>query len=269
MPYVSPAPMMQAIHCPRQRTTAARLVHRPLTSQSFGRGPIDRTRVSFPPLVQAKLRIGAQNDKFEQKADSVADKVMRMPEPGHGIASGGDYDSHGGMHFPAEEPAHVAHQFGPGERLASPVHIVMQAPNLIQRAVSYGGSNIRRDIDFFDPATAPAGNAFGTGITEIAVNGTVVAWKEAEPNELQGRFFPLPSYVKSGSDCVRAEGEINVNVTDQIRVLKNPPWTSTVRHGDLASFWRQTCARAWLRRWERPGDLRRKADAGRVPGMAH
>ncbi len=35
-----------------------------------------------PPLIQAKLKIGAPNDKYEQEADRVADQVMRMPEPG-------------------------------------------------------------------------------------------------------------------------------------------------------------------------------------------
>ena len=32
------------------------------------------------PIVQAKLRIGAPNDKFEQEADRVAEQVMRMPD---------------------------------------------------------------------------------------------------------------------------------------------------------------------------------------------
>ncbi|MHC4215591.1 MAG: eCIS core domain-containing protein, partial [Planctomycetota bacterium] len=31
--------------------------------------------------IQAKLKIGKPNDKYEQEADRVADKVMRMPEP--------------------------------------------------------------------------------------------------------------------------------------------------------------------------------------------
>jgi hypothetical protein len=33
------------------------------------------------PIVQARLRIGAPNDRFEQEADRLADAVMRMPEP--------------------------------------------------------------------------------------------------------------------------------------------------------------------------------------------
>ncbi|MCK5633444.1 MAG: hypothetical protein KAI06_00050, partial [Anaerolineales bacterium] len=32
--------------------------------------------------LQAKLKIGQPGDKYEQEADRVADKVMRMPEPG-------------------------------------------------------------------------------------------------------------------------------------------------------------------------------------------
>ncbi|KAF5427580.1 MAG: hypothetical protein C5S41_01305 [Candidatus Methanomarinus sp.] len=32
--------------------------------------------------LQTKLRIGQPNDIYEQKADRVADAVMRMPEPG-------------------------------------------------------------------------------------------------------------------------------------------------------------------------------------------
>ena len=43
---------------------------------------VDTKRLSSvsPPLIQPKLKIGAPNDKYEQEADRVADKVMRMPE---------------------------------------------------------------------------------------------------------------------------------------------------------------------------------------------
>ncbi len=34
-----------------------------------------------PGIVQPKLTIGAPNDKYEQEADRVADRVMRMPAP--------------------------------------------------------------------------------------------------------------------------------------------------------------------------------------------
>jgi hypothetical protein len=36
---------------------------------------------SIKTILQAKLKIGAPNDKYEQEADRVADQVMRMPTP--------------------------------------------------------------------------------------------------------------------------------------------------------------------------------------------
>jgi len=42
-------------------------------------GGCPRCRVGLP--IQAKLKIGDPNDKYEQEADRVADQVMRMPEP--------------------------------------------------------------------------------------------------------------------------------------------------------------------------------------------
>jgi hypothetical protein len=33
----------------------------------------------FLPIIEAKLRIGAPNDKYEQEADRIADEVMKMP----------------------------------------------------------------------------------------------------------------------------------------------------------------------------------------------
>lgn len=40
------------------------------------------TLPSLGKRLQAKLIIGAPNDKYEQEADQVADQAMRMPEPG-------------------------------------------------------------------------------------------------------------------------------------------------------------------------------------------
>jgi hypothetical protein len=34
-------------------------------------------------VIQAKLKIGEPNDKYEQEADRIADQIMRMPEPGY------------------------------------------------------------------------------------------------------------------------------------------------------------------------------------------
>lgn len=48
--------------------------------QRFARNDAGRnTRVIFP--VQAKLKLGRPNDRYEQEADRVADEVMRMPQP--------------------------------------------------------------------------------------------------------------------------------------------------------------------------------------------
>jgi LysM repeat protein len=46
---------------------------------------------SFPggnPFIQPKLKIGEPNDKYEQEADSTADRVMRMPEPKQSSVNG-------------------------------------------------------------------------------------------------------------------------------------------------------------------------------------
>ncbi|MGY6275064.1 eCIS core domain-containing protein [Methylomonas sp. MgM2] len=47
-------------------------------NHDFSRIPV-RSNTSF--LIQAKLKIGQPNDRFEQEADRIADQVMRMPAP--------------------------------------------------------------------------------------------------------------------------------------------------------------------------------------------
>ena len=47
-------------------------------SHDFSKIPV-RLNSSFP--IQAKLKIGQPNDKYEQEADRVAEQVMRMPDP--------------------------------------------------------------------------------------------------------------------------------------------------------------------------------------------
>jgi hypothetical protein len=37
--------------------------------------------LNSPCLVQARLKIGQRDDKYEQEADRIADQVMRMPDP--------------------------------------------------------------------------------------------------------------------------------------------------------------------------------------------
>ena len=78
-----------------QRTIGNQAVQRPLrtsgeelkaglngmASPLFGH---DFSRIHIHPpaaATQPKLKVGEPNDKFEQEADQVADKVMKMPEP--------------------------------------------------------------------------------------------------------------------------------------------------------------------------------------------
>jgi hypothetical protein len=75
-----PAVTTSLLQRPRRRTSS----HRPAPIQSGYLSPQRSIVVSaptpFPPVVQAKLRIGEPNDKYEQEADRVADTVMRMPD---------------------------------------------------------------------------------------------------------------------------------------------------------------------------------------------
>ena len=43
---------------------------------------------SFPGRMQAKVKIGEPNDKYEKEADAIADKVMSMPAKTQAIATG-------------------------------------------------------------------------------------------------------------------------------------------------------------------------------------
>ena len=54
--------------------------------QSFGTiqhmdGDNRKPLVLQPPLIQPKLAIGQPNDKYEQEAGRIADKVIAMPDP--------------------------------------------------------------------------------------------------------------------------------------------------------------------------------------------
>lgn len=63
-----------------QRSTAPQYSHPVIQlQQKIGNQAVQRLLQSRH--IQAKLTIGAPNDKYEQEADRVADQVMRMPEP--------------------------------------------------------------------------------------------------------------------------------------------------------------------------------------------
>jgi outer membrane protein OmpA-like peptidoglycan-associated protein len=74
---------MPAVTTSLQRPSRRTSSHRPAPIQSGSVSPQRRIVASTPtpflPVVQAKLRIGEPNDKYEQEAGRVADKVMHMP----------------------------------------------------------------------------------------------------------------------------------------------------------------------------------------------
>jgi hypothetical protein len=68
---------------PRHLRKSARVL-RPADSRSGFAKPAFQpsfTALTTAPEIQAKLKIGEPNDKYEQEADRVAEQVMRMPEP--------------------------------------------------------------------------------------------------------------------------------------------------------------------------------------------
>lgn len=83
----APASVDQALASPgRPLESALRQDTEQRFGHDFGSGlerPVARTTpTAFPstPVIQPKLRVGEPKDKFEQEADRVADKVMKMPE---------------------------------------------------------------------------------------------------------------------------------------------------------------------------------------------
>lgn len=66
-----------------QRSQPHALKHKPVMRFHTGRKyQQEKVRnILRAPVVQAKLKIGAPNDKYEQEADRVAEQVMRMPTP--------------------------------------------------------------------------------------------------------------------------------------------------------------------------------------------
>ncbi|MCP4687848.1 MAG: hypothetical protein GY859_07340, partial [Desulfobacterales bacterium] len=56
---------------------SSRMIQRNASSAHGGGRPSCQSRLP----IQAKLRIGASDDKYEKEADRLAEQVMRMPEP--------------------------------------------------------------------------------------------------------------------------------------------------------------------------------------------
>jgi hypothetical protein len=68
------------MHCTFAKKAEA-IHRRPLPAAAIGRTIARAATSRFLPIVQAKLHIGAPNDKYEQEADRAADQVITMPEP--------------------------------------------------------------------------------------------------------------------------------------------------------------------------------------------
>lgn len=62
-------------------TTAAQSAEKPFFEKAGG-GDFFKPGAGKAPAVQAKMTVNKPGDKFEQEADKMADKVMRMPAPG-------------------------------------------------------------------------------------------------------------------------------------------------------------------------------------------
>lgn len=75
----------------------------------------------FAHPIQAKLQVGKANDRYEQEADRVADRVMRMPEPARA-----DADTH--LQAEAIVQTRVASSQAGSAEVPSLVHDVLRAP---------------------------------------------------------------------------------------------------------------------------------------------
>lgn len=73
MRFAAPSPTLKAARAPA-----------PAARPPAGRAPIAAVRGNQAALrrLQPKLKVGAANDPLEHEADAVADRVMRMPDPG-------------------------------------------------------------------------------------------------------------------------------------------------------------------------------------------
>ncbi len=72
-------PVSRPLRPDRSRYTNSPIDHILHLQRTIGNQAVQRLFKSG--TLQAKLRIGKPNDKYEQEADRVADQVTRMPEP--------------------------------------------------------------------------------------------------------------------------------------------------------------------------------------------
>lgn len=155
--------------------------------------------------IQAKLKIGQPNDKYEQEADRVAEQVMRMPEPELQQSSQAD-TNHGGIKsgFSASNAGvDVQRQQEKEEELIQAKPLAQQISPLIQRQASEEDDEEliqAKSTGEVTPAVTPAIN---TGIQLLRGGGQPLS--QTERGFFEPRFGADFSQVRVHSDS-RAAG---------------------------------------------------------------
>jgi hypothetical protein len=63
-------------------TPATQASNQPFFAKAGGGNFFEGSSATPVPPVQMKMRVNEPGDRFEQEADKMADKIMRMPDPG-------------------------------------------------------------------------------------------------------------------------------------------------------------------------------------------
>src|SRR5215831_323410 len=190
--------------------------------------------------LQGKFKVSKSNDKFEQRDRAMAGTAtLAADEDGSATRSAdGQPRIQSTRARPVAEEAR--RQFKLVASSLALLRISASKRLIIARAVFYEGFNIHRDIDLFDPTTAPAGRPLGLGHTEMVANGLPIQGEGIAPRDKLDLLFPLPNYTKSysvsGAECIKSESEGSLNIASNIRVLQNPPWAAIVPHGELVKI---------------------------------
>ncbi|MCP5409097.1 MAG: DUF4157 domain-containing protein [Chromatiaceae bacterium] len=141
---------------------------------------------SVRSILQAKLRIGAPNDRYEREADHIADRVMQIQRPEALQAK----TCSGGCHLESEKELETNIQTKPGSRSGS---AESDAPASVKRLLNSPGKPLGASTrSFFEPR-------FARDFSDVRVH----IGKEASSTarEINARAFTL------GRDLVFADGE--------------------------------------------------------------
>ena len=218
----------------RHATATSRYQPGPIVGRN---GPVSVT--SIVPSIQAKLKVGEPNDRYEREADRVADEVMRMPA--NTLSSGGLPESRSDFELPrggtsasiqrmcsacAEEEDELrripskspsstpAHRDLNGSRNAvlpeamhrSNATLTSPLEQSIRHARGYGAPLPTDALDFLEPR-------FGRDFTGVRIHADRASSVIAQ--RLQARAFTL------GRDIFFAPGEFNPGTPTGLRVLSH------------------------------------------------